>query len=310
MAAIAPAGAANWSLLARAKRVLKRPQFWFGLAVLLPTFAWYTVFLYRPIVLGLEMSVLRYNLLDPADSIFVGFRNFENVLSSDRFRIAMGNSFYYALLAYMIGLPIALLVSWCLVSVTRGRRAYQFIIFLPVVLSVVAISMLFRMLMDPQMGTLNYILRSLGLPPSKWIAGSDTALPSIVMVDVWKGLGFTVVLLSTAMLNVPQTLYDAARVDGATGWRLFRTITLPLIAPTLAMVSVLSVLGGLQVYVYVSVLGPGPGTSTLVMNQLIVNEAFMTWRFGFATAASLVLFVVILVLTLLQLRVLQPRWEY
>src|SRR4030095_3468716 len=98
---------------------------------------------------------------------------------------------------------------------------------------VVAISMLFRMLMDPQMGTLNYILRSLGLPPSKWIAGSDTALPSIVMVDVWKGLGFTVVLLSTAMLNVPQTLYDAARVDGATGRRLVRTIHMPTFLSTL-----------------------------------------------------------------------------
>jgi ABC-type sugar transport system permease subunit len=240
----------------------------------------------------------------------VGLKNFQNVFGDDRFWIALKNSFTYALLGYVIGFPIALLIAWALVTVRRGRNAYQFIMFLPVVVSMVAISMLFRMLMDPQMGAFNHILRSLGLPAPQWVTSSDTALLSIVLVDIWKGLGMTVILLATAMLNVPESLYDAAKVDGASGWSLFRHVTLPLIVPMVALVTVLAFIGGLQVYTSVVVLGPGPGTSTLVLNQLVIGQAFVEWRFGFATEISLVMFVIILTLSYIQLRVLRPSWEY
>jgi ABC-type sugar transport system permease subunit len=310
MAVIARSDSASRTLPARIRRVLKRPQFWFALVVLVPWLIWYLVFVYRPIFLGLEMSVLKYNLIEPAESVFVGLKNIQDVFTYDRFWIALRNTFAYAGLSYVLMMPVALLVSWCLVSLRRFRRIYEFIVFLPVVVSMVAISMLFRMLMDPQMGTFNQILRMMGLPTGQWINSSDTALPSIVAVDVWKSLGFYVILLSTAMLNIPESLYDAAKVDGATGWKMFRHIVLPLIANTLILVSVVLVIGTLQVYVSVTVLGPGPGTSTLVINQLIVAEGFTSWRFGFATAISLVMFAIILVLTVIQLRVLQPRWDY
>ncbi|MHB0859440.1 MAG: carbohydrate ABC transporter permease [Anaerolineae bacterium] len=297
-------------LSVRFTALLHHPQFWFGLAMLVPWFIWYAIFLYRPIIQGFWWSFLKYDLLRPSESTFVGLKNFQNVFANARFWIALKNTFTYAVLTYALRIALALFISWFLVIVRRGQKLYQFIVFLPVVVSMVAISMLFKMLMDPQFGTLNQMLRALGLPTSQWIASSDTALISIILVDVWKGLGFSVILLMTAMLNVPETLYDAAKVDGATGWRLFRYLTLPLIAHTLAMVSVLQVIGGLQVYVSVAVLGPGPGTSTLVINQMIVTEAFQQWRFGFATATSLVMFAIILVLTVLQLRVFQPKWEY
>jgi len=298
-------------LSAHVGRVLKKPQFWFGVAVLVPWAAWYILFLFRPIFMGLWMSFLRYRVLKPETSRFVRFDNFVNVFTYDRFWIALKNTVLYSVLSYAIRMPLALIVSWCLVSVKRGRRFYQFVVFLPVVVSLVAISMLFIMLMDPQFGVFNRILRSLGLPTSMWVSGSKSALISIVLVDVWKGLGFAVVLLSTAMLAVPQSLYDAATVDGVSGWQLFRHITLPLIANSIAMVSVLGVIGGLQVYVTPTVLGPGPGTSTLVVNQLIIDEAFSeSWRFGFASAMSLVMFLLILALTVIQMRVLQARWEY
>lgn len=292
------------------RRALRRPQFWFGVGVLAPWLLWYGVFLFRPILMGFWMSVLKYSLLAPAESEFVGLRNFQTVFAYDRFWIALQNTVVYCVLQYALSMPLALLLAWCIVSVRRGRQFYQFVVFLPVVVSLVAISMLFKMLMDPQFGTFNQVLRLLGLPTSLWIAGSNTALISVIVVDVWKGLGFAVILLSTAMLNVPESFYDAARVDGASGWQLFRHVTLPLIANTFAMVSVLSVIGGLQVYVTPVVLGPGPGTTTLVINQLVVDEAFRAWRFGFATATSLVMFVLILALTVIQLRILQRRWEY
>jgi sn-glycerol 3-phosphate transport system permease protein len=301
-------------LTAQIRHVVRRPQFWFGLGVLAVWGTWYVVFLYRPIVLGLWMSFLRYELLNPAESAFVSFDHFRKVLVYERFWIAMRNTVTYTALLYAMTMPLALLASWCIVSVSRGRRFYLFIVLLPVVVSTVAISLLALMLMDPHFGALNQILRLLGLPTSTWIYGSDSALASIVAVHAWKALGFSVVLLSTAMLNVPEPLYDAAKIDGASGWQMFRKVTLPLIANSIATVSVLRVIEGLQTYVLPAILrmraSGGPGESTVVINQLIIDEAFASWRFGFASAAALMMLLFILVVTVIQMRLLQSRWQY
>jgi ABC-type sugar transport system permease subunit len=297
------------TFIGQVRRVLARPQFWFGLLVLVPWFVWYVIFEYRPILLGLWMSMLKYNLLNPEQSKFIGFTNFATVLSYNRFWIALGNTFLYSILVYALSMPIALIVSWCIVTVKRGRGFYQFVTFIPVVISAVAVAMVGRMLFDPQSGLLNQILIDIHLPTKLWLASSDTAMITLVSVDVWKGLGFSVVLLSAAMLNIPETLFDAAKVDGVNGWQLLWHITIPLIANTTVMVSILNVMGGLQTYVFPVILGPGPGTSTLVINQIIIDEAFQSWKFGFASAISLIMFVIILVLTQLQMR-FQATWEY
>jgi ABC-type sugar transport system permease subunit len=210
-------------------------------------------------------------------------------------------------LLYVISLPISLFISWCLANVARGMRFYHFVVFLPVVVSLVAISMLFRMIMNPDTGTLNRILGAVSLPTSDWIFGSGSALFSVVLVDVWKSLGFYVVLLTAAMLAVSPELQDAAKVDGAGGWAVFRHVTVPAIMPTLALVSIFTVFSSLQVYVTPTVLGPGPGTSTLMFNEFIVGEAFESFNMSSATAASVVLFVFMLILTLIQLRLLRSR---
>lgn len=287
--------------------MLNRPQFWFSLVVLVPCFAWYTVFAYRPVLWGFWISVLDYQVTDPSASQFVGLGNFKGLFTYDRFWIAMSNTTIYSVLIYAFSIPAALLIASCISNVLRGRRLYEFVVFLPVVVSLVAVAMMFRMLMNPQSGTFNDILGVLHLPTSQWIFGSDSALLSVVLVDAWKGLGFYVVILTTAMLAVPQPLYDAAKVDGANGWQLFSRITIPTIMPTLALVSIMAIFIALQVYVSPVVLGPGPGTSTLMLNQFIVDQAFTSFNMGYAAAASLVLFAIILVLTVVQLRVLRPR---
>jgi ABC-type sugar transport system permease subunit len=297
------------TLFEQVRRVFARPQFWFGMLVLVPWLVWYSIFEYRPILMGLWMSSLKYNLLNPDKSPFIGLANFINVFTYDRFWIALKNTFVYSLASYLISMPIALVISWCIFLVKRGRGFYQFVIFIPVVISAVAVAMVGRMLFDPQTGIINQILLSIGLPAGLWVQSSDTSLLTLIIVDVWKGLGFSIVLLSTAMLNIPESLYDAAKVDGVNGWQMLVQITIPLITNTIVMVSILNVMGGLQTYVFPVILGPGPGTSTLVINQIIINEAFNTWRFGFAAAISLIMFVIILVFTLIQMR-FQSRWEY
>lgn len=291
----------------RVRRATSRPQFWFGLVVLLVAFAWYAIFVYRPLIRGLYMSLEHYKVLHPADSTWAGLANFRSLFTYDRFWIAVENTLTYTALLYVISIPAALLVSWCISNVRRGRRFYEFVVFLPVVVSLVAIAMLFRMLMNPDFGVFNSVLGALHLPTSHWIFSPDSALPSVVLVDVWKGLGFYVVLLTSAMLAVPAELNDAAKVDGAGPWGVFRRVTLPSIMPTLALVSIFTIYSGLQVYVSPTVLGPGPGTSTLMLNEFIVDEAFTSFNLSMATAASTVLFVFVLILTIIQLRVLRSR---
>jgi len=294
-------------------RIMRMPQFHFGMIVLIPLIAWYTWFGLGPILRAFWMATVKYKLLQPELSEFVGLRNFVALYQYDRFWIAIRHTLEYAALFYVGMLPTSLLISSCLVAVGRGRNLYQGIIFLPVVVSMVAIALLFKMLMNPEMGQFNRILRALGFPTVRFLGGSESALASVVGVDIWKALGFYVVILTAGMLGIPEEMYDAAKVDGAGPWQRFWRITFPLMGHTIALVSVLMLMHGLQVYTQVVVLprSPGgPGTATYVLNLLVYDEAFSNLRFGFATAAAFSLFLIIIVVTLLQLKLLQPRWQY
>ena len=239
----------------------------------------------------------------------MGLRNFQQVFAYKLFWISVQRTLTFSVLVYLGTLPLAVFVSSCLVSVTRGRNLYQFALFLPVVVSYVAIALLFRMLMDPQTGQFNQILTALGLPRSRWITGPESALPAIAMVDVWKGLGFHIVIITAGLLGIPEEMYDAAKVDGAGAWHRFRYVTIPLLANTLLLESVIMVSGTLQAFTNAQVLGCA-GDACSWISVLVYEEAFTNMRFGFATAAAFVLFVFILALTIIQIKFLKPSWNY
>ena len=163
--------------------------------------------------------------------------------------------------------------------------------------------------MDPTSGPLNQILRALGLPTSKFISGYGSALPSLVSIDVWKGLGFHVVIFTAGLLSIPEEMYDAARVDGAGAWYTFWRVTFPLLGHTLALESVIMVMGALQAFTNAFVTSC-PSDACDMLSLLIYREAFANMRFGFATAAAFSLFVAILAATLIQLKLIRPTWSY
>ena len=293
------------------RKTLRKPQFWFGVTIIIPTLIWYWFFAYQPIILAFRLAVVKYQLLDPAGSPFVGLDNFRQLFENPLFLVSIRNTLVWALFSFVAMLPISLLISVCLVNVRRGRNLYQGILFLPVVISLVAIALLFRMLMDPEVGQLNRILEAIGLPPFQWLSSSDTALATAVGIGVWKGLGFYVVILTAGMLNIPMELQDAATVDGVSGWQRFRFMTLPLLAHTLALIMVILAIGALQEFTGVFVLtNGGPGNATYMYNLLIYQEAFQDIRFGTATAAALIQFVFIIFISILQLRLIRPSWSY
>ncbi len=162
--------------------------------------------------------------------------------------------------------------------------------------------------MNPEVGFFNRVLNDVGLPGFSWLSSSDTALVTLVGISAWKSIGLFVVILTAGMLNIPAEVYDAARVDGAGRWQLFRRVTLPLLLPTLALVMVLITIASLQEYTLPTVvtgapgLQGGPGESTLLYNLVVYDEAFTYVRFGTASAAALIEFVVILGISLVWLR--------
>jgi len=293
-------------------RTLRRPQFRFGLLVLVPILIWYVLFSFRPVVMGLRMAVIDYNLLNPTSSPFVGLQHFRTILTKyELFWTAVGNTLTYAVLVNLGTVPIALVFASCLANVARGRNWYQWALFLPVVVSMAAIALLFRFLMDPGVGLFNHLLKTVALPPSRWLTGPTSALYSIVLVVLWKSLGGNIVILTAGLLAIPRELYDAAKVDGANAWQHFWRVTLPLLSHTLKLVIILATIGSLQVYTSAIILtGGGPGRATYMISQFVVDEALRNFRFGLASSAAFVLFLAILAVTLLQLRAMRIRWEY
>jgi ABC-type sugar transport system permease subunit len=293
------------------RKALRRPQFWFGVTMIVPMIAWYWIFSFRPIIRAFRMSTVTYKILEPETSPFVGFDNFVKISRHPLFLTSIQNTLLWAVLAFVFMLPIAMVIAVALSKVRRGRNIYQALIFIPVVVSLVAVSLLFRMLMDPEVGQLNKLLGAVGLPKLQWLSDSATALPTAVLIGVWKGVGFHIVILTAGLINIPAELYDAALVDGANAWQQFWRVTLPLLGHTLMLITVLLAIGALQEFTLPNVLtGGGPGSSTFLYNLLIYQEAFTDMRFGTATAASLVQFAFILVISILQIKLIRPKWSY
>ena len=295
----------------RIGKVLRRPQFWFGLLVLVPTFIWYTAFGYFPILRGLFLAVVNYDPVSRELHGFAGLDNFTNLLLNPLIFIALQNTLLLAVIQFVCLLPLGMVLATCLVNVRWGRSIYQPVLFLPVVVSILAISLLFLMLMDPQTGTFNTVLDSLGLPTSQWLSSPFSALPTVAGVLIWKGLGFYVLLLTAGMMNIPLEIHDAARGDGVNEWQRFWYITIPLMAHTLILVGVILAINSLQEYTSVVILtNGGPGNATYVLNLLIVQEAFSNMRFGVAAAAAAIEFALVFVISIAQIRLFRPNWSY
>jgi ABC-type sugar transport system permease subunit len=241
-------------------------------------------------------------------------RNFEFAFTNDALFVnALTVTLKYALVAVPLNLLIALPIAMGLNQVTRLRAVFRSAFFLPTVASAVAVSLIWRYVYAPQTGMLNAALASLGLPQPSWLNDPATALWAILITAVWQDLGYNILILLAGLQTIPDDFYDAAKVDGAGAWPRFIDVTLPLLSRTLLFVSVLTMISYLQQFTYVQVMPNNPGgpinsTSTLV--YYVYTKAFSNMQLGYASAVSVVLMVIILVITLMQFRLLRARWEY
>jgi len=280
---------------------------------LVPIMAMFAVFAFAPIVIVLWLSLHRYNQLAPA-APFIALRNYAFAFTKDPlFLNALGVTLKYAIVAVPLNLVIALPIALGLNQVTRLRAVFRSAFFLPTVASAVAVSLIWRAVYDPQGGWLNALMGGLGLPERSWLAEPSTALWAIMATALWQDLGYNILILLAGLQTIPEDFHDAAKVDGAGAWRRFTGITLPLLGRTLLFVSVLTMISYLQQFTYSAVMPSTPGApvhSTETMVLYVYKKAFSDMQLGYASAMSVILMAIILVVTLLQFRFLRSRWEY
>lgn len=277
---------------------------------IVPCVLYYALFSGFPILFALYLSVQSWSLIDEPE--FVGLGNYVKVLTDDPvFFMGLKNTAVYAVGTVLIGMVLALFVALLINNLKRGTGVFRTIYFLPVVTSMVAASVVWRWLYQGQFGLFNQILSLLAMSKIPWITSPKYALPSLMAMSIWKGLGFTAVLFMAGLQGIPSTFYDAAQIDGANRWKTLVHITIPLLQPTIVFVLITGFIGAFQAFTEMFIMtrgGPMYSTTTIVMH--LYERAFEYFQMGYASAVAFILFAIIIGLTVIQLRLTRTGWEY
>jgi len=276
--------------------------------LLIPIILYLCIFSFFPIIFSFFLSFQKWKILE---SEYMGIRNYKNFFQDSIALTSLKNTFYFTIIGVplnaMVGLCIALLIN----KVRKFKSLFRTVYFLPVVTSIVALAIVWKWIYQPGFGLLNNILRLSGLTPQMWLKSPIFALPCLIVVRAWRWSGYNMILFLAGLTDIPQVFYEAAEIDGATGWNRFFHITLPLLSRTFLFVLVLSAIWAFQVFAipYIMTEG-GPGNSTRVMVQYIYSTAFQDLNMGYGCALSFVLFAIIITVSLIQFKLLKTKWEY
>lgn len=289
----------------------KRRWLWAYTFLAVPLIFFLTIRIW-PAVQAFRLSLYDYNPLD-TEHKFRGLGNYQDLLTDKLFRRALLNTVLYVLYGVPVGLIVSLAIALGLKRVNRFRGGLRFLYFLPYVTALVAVSWVWRWLYQPN-GFLNNVFQSIGFSRMGFLGSTSQALISVTVVTVWYGLGFQVIIFLAGLEGIPDVFYEAAELDGATAWQRFRFVTLPLLNPTIVFLAVVGVIQSLQIFTQIRNLttNGGPLSSTLSLVLYVYQLSFQTLpaRMGYGAAITVVLFVMILFVTVIQLTILTRRYEY
>lgn len=279
---------------------------------LLPGLILFALFFLGPMLYSLRISFFEWKIVHPERSVFVGFENYQRALSDPIFRRAILNTFAYTVITVITKLFLGLAVALLLNQNFRGRTFFRVAYYLPVITSWVIVSLLFEYMFNGQAGLVNYVLKEvLRLIPKDvlWFADPILTLIPIILLDIWKGIGWAAVIFLAGLQSIPAELYEAARVDGADSFEQLRFITWPLLGPTIAFLIVVLVIGGLNAYVPFQLMtnGGDPMDLTHSILTLMYEATFGRIDFGYGAAISYLLTVFVFVVSLVELRLLKQQ---
>jgi len=285
---------------------------WAAWAFVAPALMVIAVFFFLPVLAGFALSFTDfdiYALADLGNLRFVGLANYVELLQTPLFWKALANTLYFVGVGVPLSIAASLGAALLLNSkLARFRPFFRVALFAPVVTTLVAVAIVWRYLLHTRSGLINFGLESLGLAPIDWLGDPHWAMPAIILFAVWKNFGYNMIIFLAGLQSIPDELYEAARIDGASSWQQLRHVTLPSLAPVVLLVSVLTMAGYFQLFAepYVMTQG-GPLQSTVSVLYFMYEEGFKWWNLGFASAIAFVLFVLMFVVTMLQLYVARLR---
>lgn len=282
-----------------------KESFW-GYVFVTPILIGFLIFTLIPVVISFYFSLTRYDGVTAP--VFIGFQNYVKLFHDTKFLRSLGHTLYFTLGSVPIDAGLALLAAVFLNTNIRLKAIYRTAFFIPVVTSTVAVAEIWKWLYNVDYGLINGILAKLGLFQPPWLTSETWAMPSIMIMSIWKHLGFNMVIFLAGLQGISTSLYEAAKIDGASASKQFFYITLPLLRHTIMFVTVMSVIRAIQVFdqVYIMTAG-GPADSTTTVVFWIYMNAFQFFKQGYASAMAYVLFALIFITTLVQMRISQRK---
>lgn len=278
---------------------------------ILPHYLFFSVFLLYPIFRGLQISLYDWKIM-LKEQEFIGLGNYEALLRDTVFREALGNTGYFMILTVTINVVLALLVATALKQKFLGSNFLRVLFYAPAILSVSVLGIMGIRVWDTQLGIVNYfVVTLLGLPRVSWLGNPDLVIPSLSLTTVWWTFGFPMLVFLAGLQNIPESLYEAAKIDGAGPRQTFRYITLPLIMPTMLFVVVTQFISHMQVFAqpYIITAG-GPGNASRTVVMYLYETAWKFFRFGYASAIAVVLAAIMIIVTAIIFATLRRRTEY
>ena len=281
-----------------------------------PSFLIFTVFLIIPVFASLYWSFTEYNILQPPK--FVGFQNYADILFHDpRFWKAMTNTVIFVVGTVPTSIAVSLLLAMAIDQNIKLKNWFKTFFFIPSITSIIAISVIWKWLYaSGKYGLFNHFLSSIGIPPVNWL-GIDLTLPSIIVMSVWGGLGYNMILFLAGLQGIPQVFYEAAEVDGASDWDKFRNVTLPLLRPTMLFVTIMSIISAFQVFEQVYIMtynseGAVGGTldCALTIVAYLYETGFQRFAMGYASALAYLIFFVLFIVTIVNMKIVEKKIEY
>lgn len=289
-----------------ASRKLKRKNTLIAWSFIAPNFIGFLIFTLVPVVFSLILAFMKWDSFSTPE--FVGLQNFTRMLSDDTFWLSLKNTFLYTIGVVPLTLVCSLGLAILLNQKIKGVKFFRTDFFFPDVTSLVAIAVVWSMLFHPTMGPINQFLRVVIENPPGWLSSSDWALTAIIIVSVWRGMGYYMILYLAGLQGISKELYEAAAMDGANKWKQFIHITVPALRPTTFFVTIMLVINCFKIFDLVQVMTDGgPGRATNVLVYQVYSEAFVKFNFGYASAIAMVLFVIVLVITVIQFKWNQIR---
>lgn len=284
-------------------RADRRATTWLTWLFLAPTLLGLGLFTMVPIVGSILLAFFRWDII--SDPQFVGFANFAELATDPTVRVSFLNTFGFVVIAVTLQLAVALFLAVLVQSRMPAwlRTFFRSAFFFPLILSAASVSLVMAYLFNAEFGLVNQVLAAINLPEVGWLTTDAGAITVVILVYVWQNFGFTFLLFVGGLASIPRDVYEASSIDGATGWKQFRAITLPLLSPTVLVASVMAIISALQIFDQPYVLtrgGPGDATRTAVM--VIFESAFQQLEFGRASAIGIVLTLIIIGVTALQFR--------